>query len=96
MDDHPAPDPVMKAARVLMTAAAASESARATSWYRVREIAGIFNVDDSTVYRWISKGSLRAHRFEDTIRVAPEDFEAFRRRSVIRPVGDLEAPEAVA
>jgi excisionase family DNA binding protein len=53
--------------------------------YRVREIAVLLSVDVSTVYRWIEKGSLTAYRFEDSIRVAPEDFDAFKRGSVIRP-----------
>lgn len=59
--------------------------------YRVREIATMLSVDDSTVYRWIEKGALRAYRFEDTIRIAPEDFEAFKNRSRIKPVRNLDS-----
>ena len=59
--------------------------------YRVREIAVLLSVDVSTVYRWIEKGSLTAYRFEDSIRVDPADFEAFKRGSVIQP-GDHPSP----
>lgn len=96
MDDHPVPESVIAIARALMAGATSPGEASAPSAYRVREIATILAVDASTVYRWISKGLLRAYRFEDTIRIAPEDFEAFRRRSVIRPAEDLEPAEAVA
>lgn len=65
-----------------------------TPAYRVREIAVLLSVDDSTVYRWIEKGALPAYRFEDSIRVAPEDFEAFRRNSIIKPARKL--PSATA
>jgi excisionase family DNA binding protein len=71
--------------------------------YRVREIAVMLSVDDSTVYRWIEKGMLAAYRFEDSIRVAPEDFEAFKKRSLIKSpavvvsvANDDEARELVA
>ncbi len=60
--------------------------------YRVREIASLLSVRPSTVYRWIGKGSLRAHRFEDSIRVDPEDFEAFKRGSVIDPAAQKSPP----
>lgn len=96
MDDHPVTDPVIAIARALVASGAPGECACAAPAFRVREIATILAVDDSTVYRWIAKGLLRAYKFEDTIRVAREDFDAFRRRSVIRPLGDLEAAAQAA
>lgn len=96
MDDRPVPESVIAIARALMAGATTTEETSAPSAYRVREIATILAVDASTVYRWISKGLLTAYRFDDTIRIAREDFEAFRRRSIIRPAGDLEPAEAVA
>lgn len=65
-----------------------------TPAYRVREIAVLLSVNDSTVYRWIEKGTLPAYKFEDSIRVAPEDFEEFRRNSIIKPARKL--PSAAA
>lgn len=62
--------------------------------YKVREIATLLSVDDSTVYRWIEKGALPAYRFEDSIRVAPEDFDAFKRNSVIKPPRTLSSVTA--
>jgi excisionase family DNA binding protein len=64
--------------------------------YRVREIAVMLSVAESTVYRWIEKGALPAYRFEDSIRVAAEDFEAFKKRSAIRPARKLTSAKAVA
>jgi excisionase family DNA binding protein len=94
VDDHHIPPAVLKIAQALIASgidiAAPSDPSTTPSEppasYRVREIADELKVDDSTVYRWIEKGRLRAYRFEDggSIRVPAEEFEAFKRRGLMR------------
>lgn len=93
MDDHAIPPAVLKIARALVASGIevtdATESPGGTEEpesYRVREIAEKLKVDESTVYRWIEKGRLRAYRFEDggSIRVPADEFEAFKRRGLMR------------
>lgn len=98
--DEPVPDAVMKVARALVEGGFVHDetSPEAPAFYKVREIADIVGVDDSTVYRWIDRGVLHAYKFEDSVRVAAEDFEAYKRRCRIQPVRNAGpgSPEAVA
>lgn len=92
MDEHAIPEAVLKVARVLvangidLTPVPEAEQREAPESYRVAEIAKALKVAESTVYRWIYKGALPAMRLGEgrAIRVSAEDFEAFKRRGLMR------------
>lgn len=92
MHEQAIPEAVLKVARVLVANGidipeAEHEHHEAPEAYRVSEIAKALKVAESTVYRWIYKGSLQAMRLGPSgkaIRVSAEDFEAFKRRGLMR------------
>jgi excisionase family DNA binding protein len=96
VDELEIPEAVLKVARVLVAngidltpAPEAEPHDAAPESYKVSEIAKALKVAESTVYRWISKGRLPAMRLGDegrAIRVSAEDFEAFKRRGLMRAV----------
>ena len=48
------------------------------SLYRVDEVAEYFNVNRSTVYRWIDNGVLKSEKYVKTIRISRESIEQLR------------------
>jgi len=48
------------------------------SLYRVDEVAEYFNVNRSTVYRWIDNGVLKSEKYVKTIRISRESIEQVR------------------
>jgi len=48
------------------------------SLYRVDEVAEYFNVNRSTVYRWIDNGVLKSEKYVKTIRIPRESIEQLR------------------
>jgi excisionase family DNA binding protein len=48
------------------------------SLYRVDEVAEYFNVNRSTIYRWIDNGVLKSEKYVKTIRISRESIEQLR------------------
>lgn len=96
MDGHEIPPAVLKLAQTLVAngialpdPAEGEETREAPLSYRVREIAAELKVAPSTVYRWIEHGALGAMRLGgggQSIRVPADEFEAFKRRGLMRAV----------
>lgn len=49
-----------------------------------KEIAEELLVSDRTVRNWIDSGILTAYQFGNTYRIKEEDFEEFKRKSIVK------------
>lgn len=48
---------------------------------KIKDIAATLRVTERTVRRWIASGELPTYRFGGSLRISPQDFEAFVRAS---------------
>lgn len=52
------------------------------SYWKVAEVADMFRVNHNSVYKWISRGHLPAHRIGNrAIRIADDDLKKFIRQN---------------
>lgn len=53
------------------------------TWFRVAEVAYYFDVDDSTIRRWIDHGKLEASKVGGSIRISRRSISEFQEASRI-------------
>lgn len=51
------------------------------AFWTVTEVAGMLRVSKMTVYRLVHDGEIRATRVRNSFRIAPPDFDDYKRRA---------------